>query len=56
MVLTSGCKVFCAGLDITEMYQPDPARLQVFWSSLQQLWITTYGCKLPLTAAINGHR
>ena len=35
MVLTSGNAVFCAGLDITEMYQPDPARLALFWGSLQ---------------------
>ena len=34
-MLTSGNSVFCAGLDITEMYQPDPARLAVFWGSLQ---------------------
>jgi len=55
IVLTSGCGVFCAGLDITEMYQPDPARLGVFWGSLQDLWIASYGCKIPMTAAINGH-
>jgi len=55
IVLTSGNSVFCAGLDITEMYQPDPARLAVFWGSLQDLWIAMYGCRLPVTAAITGH-
>jgi 3,2-trans-enoyl-CoA isomerase len=55
IVLTSGCKVFCAGLDITEMYQPEPARLRLFWGGLQQLWLALYGCRLPVTAAITGH-
>ena len=56
IVLTSGNKVFCAGLDITEMYQPNQERLETFWGSLQDLWLATYGCKLPMTAAITGHR
>ena len=47
--------VFCAGLEITEMYQPDPDRLRQFWSSLQDLWITLYSYKLPTAAAITGH-
>ena len=55
-MLTSGNKVFCAGLDITEMYQPNQERLETFWGSLQDLWLATYGCKLPMTAAITGHR
>jgi len=55
IVLTSGNKVFCAGLDITEMYQPNQERLETFWGSLQDLWLATYGCKLPMTAAITGH-
>jgi len=55
IILTSGCGVFSAGLDITEMYNPDIAKLRVFWGSLQDLWIAIYGCKLPMTAAINGH-
>lgn len=55
IILTSGCNVFSAGLEITEMYQPDITRLRLFWDSLQDLWIAAYGCKLPMTAAINGH-
>ena len=55
-MLTSGNKVFCAGLDITEMYQPSQERLETFWGSLQDLWLASYGCKLPMTAAITGHR
>ena len=38
------------------MYQPDPAKLQVFWGSLQDLWIELYSCKVPTAAAIIGHR
>lgn len=56
LVLTSSLpSVFCAGLDITEMYQPDPAKLEVFWGSLQDLWIELYSCKVPTAAAIIGH-
>lgn len=56
VVLTSSLPtIFCAGLDITEMYQPEKAKLEVFWGSLQDLWITLYGYKLPTAAAITGH-
>jgi len=56
LVLTSSMSsVFCAGLEITEMYQPDPVRLREFWSSLQDLWIQMYSYKLPSAAAITGH-
>jgi len=56
MILTSDLPtIFCAGLDITEMYKPDKARLELFWGSLQDLWITLYGYKLPSVAAITGH-
>ena len=57
LVLTSSMSsVFCAGLEITEMYQPDPVRLREFWSSLQDVWIQMYSYKLPSAAAITGHR
>jgi len=56
LVLTSSMSsVFCAGLEITEMYQPDPVRLREFWSSLQDVWIQMYSYKLPSAAAITGH-
>lgn len=56
IVLTSSMPtVFCAGLEITEMYKPDPAKLQIFWGSLQDLWIELYSCKIPTAAAIIGH-
>jgi len=56
IVLTSSLpSVFCAGLEITEMYQPEQAKLEVFWGSLQDLWIELYSCKVPTGAAIIGH-
>lgn len=56
LVLTSSLPtVFCAGLEITEMHNPDPAKLRVFWGSLQDLWIALYSCKIPTAAAIIGH-
>ena len=56
LILTSSMpSVFCAGLEITEMYQPDRSRLESFWGSLQDLWINLYSCKLPTAAAIAGH-
>lgn len=47
--------VFSAGLQITEMYQPDEARLRAFWAALQDTWLTLYGSPLASVAAIDGH-
>merc|ERR1712241_27478 len=47
--------VFCAGLEITEMHDPDPEGLRQFWRSLQEVWIKLYSYKLPAAAAITGH-
>jgi len=56
LILTSSNKsIFCAGLDLKEMYKPDEKRLIEFWSTLQELWLRLYGCKIPCGAAINGH-
>jgi len=55
MILTSSLpKVFCGGLDITEMFQPDRKRLEMFWGSFQDMWISLYSCKIPTVAAIAG--
>lgn len=45
--------VFSAGLDIMEMYKPNPDRLKNFWTALQDLWLTLYGATYPTAAAIN---
>ena len=46
--------VFCAGLDIREMYKPKDDRLKTFWTSLQSLWMQLYGSKMASVALING--
>ena len=38
------------------MYKPEKERLEQFWSNVQDLWSTIYSYKLPIAAAINGHR
>ena len=38
-----------------EMHQPDPKRLEEFWSSFQQVYIDLYGSRLASIAAIEGH-
>lgn len=47
--------VFSAGIDINEMYKPEPKRMRAFWGSLQDVWIKLYGSSFPTAAAINGH-
>lgn len=47
--------VFSAGIDINEMYKPDPVRVREFWLTLQECWIKLYGSSYPTAAAINGH-
>eukprot|EP00095_Tigriopus_kingsejongensis_P003818 maker-scaffold278_size225338-snap-gene-1.26 protein:Tk03818 transcript:maker-scaffold278_size225338-snap-gene-1.26-mRNA-1 annotation:"-trans-enoyl- mitochondrial" len=56
VILTSAHNsVVSAGLDLSELYQPDPERLRTFWISIQDLWFNLYTFRLPLTIAINGH-
>uniref|UniRef100_A0A336MF19 Enoyl-CoA delta isomerase 1, mitochondrial n=1 Tax=Culicoides sonorensis TaxID=179676 RepID=A0A336MF19_CULSO len=56
LILTSTSdKVFCAGLDIMEMYKPDLERAGNFWRTLQDVWLKLYGSSFPTAAAINGH-
>jgi 3,2-trans-enoyl-CoA isomerase len=56
MVLCSSLEtIFCAGLDLTELYKPDADRLPKFWESTQQVYIDLYGSRLATVAAIAGH-
>jgi len=56
LILTSSSKtVFSAGLDIQEMYNPEPDRCKAFWTALQDVWLKLYGSTYPTAAAINGH-
>ena len=45
--------IFCAGLDILEMYQKSPDQTNAFWHSLQEVWLKLYGSSLITIAAIN---
>ncbi|KAL0840086.1 hypothetical protein ABMA28_015405 [Loxostege sticticalis] len=54
LVLTSASpSVFSAGLDITEMYNPNVERLTALWTSLQDLWAKLYSAPYPTAVAIN---
>ncbi|GAB9462743.1 3,2-trans-enoyl-coa isomerase, mitochondrial precursor [Globisporangium polare] len=55
ILASSNQKVFSAGLDILEMYQPQPAKLSKFWTSLQDLFLRLYTTRLASVAAIEGH-
>jgi 3,2-trans-enoyl-CoA isomerase len=56
VVLSSSLSnIFCAGLDLTELYEPDPVRLPKFWRSFQQVYLDLYGSRLATLAAIQGH-
>lgn len=48
-------KIFSAGLEITEMYNPNVERLREFWRSLQEVWLKLYCHKAATFAAIEGH-
>lgn len=57
LILSSGLPngIFSAGLELTELYQPDPVRLPKFWESFQQLYLDLYGSRLSTIAAMDGH-
>ncbi|RQM18614.1 hypothetical protein DD237_001538 [Peronospora effusa] len=69
ILASSNQKVFSAGLDIMEMYQPElqllsnilmhlsfqPTKLTTFWTSLQDLYLRLYTTPLAAVAAIEGH-
>jgi len=55
IVASSSSKIFCAGLDLVELYQPDTDRLESFWNSFQQLYLDLYGSQLSTFAAMSGH-
>mmetsp|Transcript_14841 Transcript_14841/g.23189 ORF Transcript_14841/g.23189 Transcript_14841/m.23189 type:complete len:300 (+) Transcript_14841:47-946(+) len=56
LVLNSSVgSILSAGLDLTEMYNPDPVRLPEFWRSFQQVYLDLYGSRFACIAAIEGH-
>lgn len=46
-------KVFCAGLDITEFYNPNLDRLAKLLATLQDTWLSLYTASFPTVAVIN---
>ncbi|RNF15648.1 3,2-trans-enoyl-CoA isomerase [Trypanosoma conorhini] len=56
VILTSAIPtVFSAGLDINEMYKPQPERLRRFWQAFQETWLILNSFPKPIVAAINGN-
>ena len=55
VLASSSPKVFSAGLDITEMHDPDPERLRSFWRTLQGVWLKLSTSRVATVAAIEGH-
>ncbi|KAK6632767.1 hypothetical protein RUM43_013538 [Polyplax serrata] len=56
MILTSATPgIFTAGLDIMELYQPNPDRVKSYWTALQDMWLNLYSSSYPTAAAISGH-
>jgi hypothetical protein len=45
--------VFCAGLDVMEMYKAKEENIRKFWRAFQELFKTLYGSRLATVAAIN---
>ena len=54
LILKSSSTVFSAGLDLVELYQPQPQRLADFWTAFQQLFLDLYGSRLATIACISG--
>lgn len=56
LILTSSLPngIFSAGLELTELYQPDASRLPKFWESFQQLYLDLYGSRLSTIASMGG--
>ena len=55
IVLCSKCRVFSAGLDLTQMHGATRKYLESFWQVFQDLWVTLYGSRLATVASLNGH-
>ncbi|XP_063827816.1 enoyl-CoA delta isomerase 1, mitochondrial-like [Ostrinia nubilalis] len=55
IIASASPTVFSAGLDITEMYNPEEQRMTAFWSTLQDFWLKLFGSPYPTAAAISGH-
>lgn len=56
MILASSTpRIFSAGLDLSELYQPHPTKVKIFYQSLYRLFTRLYTTRLACVAAIEGH-
>lgn len=55
LVTSSNPKIFSAGIAVEELYEPDPQRLALFWTSFQQLFIDLYLSRFATIAVLEGH-
>jgi len=56
MVLSSSNPTtLSAGLDLKELYNPNPERLTKFWRSFQQVFLDLYGSRLATVGAVGGN-
>jgi len=55
VLASSNPSILSAGLDLTELHNPNPKRLPQFWNSFQQLFLDLYGSRLAVVCAIEGH-
>jgi Delta3-Delta2-enoyl-CoA isomerase len=54
-ILTGSGRIFCAGLDVVELYTYDEERMNRFWRHFLKLLHDLIALPLPLVGAINGH-
>jgi Delta3-Delta2-enoyl-CoA isomerase len=54
IILSSACRVFCAGLDLKELYQASPESLYRFWQNFQDTLFSVYESNKPVVAEIAG--
>lgn len=55
VILTSTGSIFCAGLDVVELYDYDENEMIQFWESFGRMLAELVAFPKPLIAAINGH-
>ncbi|KAG5471452.1 hypothetical protein LSCM1_01541 [Leishmania martiniquensis] len=47
--------VFSGGLEFSEVHNPKPERISLFWQSFQEMWLILNSFPKPIIAAINGN-
>lgn len=55
VLASSNPSTLSAGLDLNELYNPEPERLTKFWSSVQQVFLDLYGSRLAVIGAVTGN-